>query len=185
MFDSFRPHRLQHVRLPCPSVSPGVCTNSCPLSWWWCHPAISSSLILSSSCLQSFPASRSFPMSRLFVWSGQSIEASALASVLPMNIQGWFSLELTGLIFLLSKGFSRVFSSTTVHKHQFFGAQPFLLIIYLSNIYWPFALCQDSSSHTNPRRMVLSLPFTLPPQPRGSYSVCSYWILYKMLTQVC
>ena len=146
---------------------------------------LSSHLILSSSCLQSFPASGSFAMRWLFAWSGQSIGASALASVLPMNIQGWFSLGLTGLISLQSKGFSRVFSSTTVHKPQFFSAQPFLLNIYLSNIHWPFALCQGSSSHTNPRRMVLSLPFTLPPQPRGSYSDCSYWILYKVLIQAC
>ena len=94
-----------------------VGSNSCPLSWW-CHPNISSSV----SCLQSFPASRSFPMSQLFTLGGQSIGASA--SVLPMNVQGWFPLGLTTLISLLSKGLSRVFSSTTVWKHQFFGAQP-------------------------------------------------------------
>ena len=184
MSNSLQPHELQHARLPCPLASPWVCSDLCPLSQW-CHPAISSSFIFSSSHLQSFPASGSFPMSWLFAWSGQSIGASALAAVLPMNIQGWFSLGLTGLISLLSKGFSRVFSCTTVHKHQFFGAQPFLLNIFLSNIYWPFALCQDSSSHANPRRMVVSLPFTLPPQPRGSCSVCSYWILHKVLTQAC
>ena len=93
-----------------------------PLSWW-CHPTISTSVIPFSSCLQSFPASRSFPMSQLFTSGDQSIGAS---SVLPMNIQGWFSFRLTGLISLQSKGFSRVFSSTTVQKHQFFSTQPSL-----------------------------------------------------------
>ena len=184
MSDSLGPHGLSHARLPCPSPTPGACSNSCPSSQW-CHPTISTSIIPFSSCLQSFPASGAFPMSQISLSSGQSIGASALASVLPMNIQGWFSLGLTGWISLQSKGFSRVFSSTIVHKHQFFGAQPFLLNVYLSNIYWPFALCQGSSSHTNPRRMLLSLPFTLPPQPRGSYSDCSYWILYEVLTQAC
>ena len=100
--------------------------NSCPLSRW-CHPTISSSVIPFISCLQPFPASGSFPMSQLFAWGGQSIEASASAAVLRMNIQGWFPLGLTGLISLLSKGLSRVFSSTTVRRHQFFGTQPFLL----------------------------------------------------------
>ena len=106
-------------------LSPRVCSNSCPLSRW-CYLIISSSAALFSSCLQSFPASGSFPMSRLFPWGGQSIAASTSASVLLMNIQGWVSLGLTGLISLLSKGLSRVFSSTTVWKHQFFGAQPSL-----------------------------------------------------------
>ena len=110
-------------RLPCPSLSPGVFSNSCPLSWW-CHPTISSCVTRFSSCLQSFPASGSFPVSQLFASGGQSIETSASASVLPMNIQGWFPLGLTGLISLQSKGFSRVFSNTTVEKHQFFSAQP-------------------------------------------------------------
>ena len=121
---TLRPHGLQHTRLPCPSPFPGVCSNSCPLSRWH-HPAISSSVIPFSSCLQSFPASGSFPMSWLFISGGQSIWASA--SVLPMNIQGWFPIGLTGLISLQSKGFSRVFFSTTVQRHQFFHAQPFLL----------------------------------------------------------
>ena len=107
-------------RSPYPSLSPRVCSNSCPLNWW-CHPTISSSFVPFSSCLQSFPVSGSFPMSWLLASGGQNIGNSALASVLPMNIQGWFSLGLTGLIFL-SKGLSRVFSSTTVWKHQFFGA---------------------------------------------------------------
>ena len=100
MSDSLRPHGLQHDRPPCPSLSLGV---SCPLIWW-CHPTISSSVTPFSSCLQSFPASGPFPMSWLFASSGQSIRASALASALPMNIQGWFPLGLTGLISLLSKG---------------------------------------------------------------------------------
>ena len=117
---TLRPHGLQHARLPCPSLSPRICSNSCPLSQR-CHPIISSSVALFSSCLQSFPASGSFPVSRLFTSSGQSIGASASASVLPMNIQSRFPLGLTGLISLLSKGLSRVFSSTTVQKHQFFG----------------------------------------------------------------
>ena len=113
-------HELQQVRLPYPSPSSGVCSNSCPLSQW-CHQAIPSSVAPFSSCPQSFPASGSFPMSWLFISGGQSIGASASASVLPMNIQGWFPLGLTGLISLLPKGFSRVFSSSTVQKHQFFG----------------------------------------------------------------
>ena len=125
MSDSLQPHGLQHARLPCPSSSPGACSNSCPLSQW-CHPTISSSVIPFASCLQSFPASGSFPMSWLFALGGQSIGASASASVLPMSIQGWFPLGLTGLISLLSKGLSWVFSSTTVRKHQFFSAQPSL-----------------------------------------------------------
>ena len=121
--DSLRPHGLQHARLPCPSLSPRVCSNSRPLSQW-CHPTISSSAAPFSSCLQSFPASGFFPMSQLFTSGGQSIGASASASFLPMNIQGWLPLGLTGLISLLSKGLSRVFSSIIVQKDQFFGAQP-------------------------------------------------------------
>ena len=111
-----------YYRLPCPSLSPWVCSNSCPLSQW-CHPTISSSFA-PFSCPQSFPAPESFPMSRLFASGCQIIGASASASVLPMNIQSWFPLGLTGLIALLSKELSRVFSSTTVQKHQFFGIQP-------------------------------------------------------------
>ena len=110
---SRRLHGLQHSRLSCPSLPPGVSSNSYPLSWW-CYPTISSSVNPFSSCLQSFPASGSFPRSQYFASGGQSIEASASASVLPMNIQDWFPLRLTGLISLLSKGLSRVFSSTTV-----------------------------------------------------------------------
>ena len=121
MSDSLRPHELQHARPPCPSPTPGVHSNSCP-SNQWCHPAISSSVIPFSSCPQSLRASGSSPMSQLFTWGGQSIGVSALASFLPKNTQDW-SLERTGWISLQSKGLSRVFSNTTVQKHQFFGAQ--------------------------------------------------------------
>ena len=120
--NSLRPHGLQHIRLPCPSPTARACWNSCPSSWW-CHPTISSSVIPFSSCLESFSASGSFPMSPFFTLGSQSIGASASASVLPMNIQDWFPLGVTGLISLLSKGLSRVFSNTTVQKHQFFCAQ--------------------------------------------------------------
>ena len=120
--DSLRPHELQHARPPCPSPTPRVHSNSCPLSWW-CHPAISSSVVPLSSCPQSLQASESFPVSQLFSWGGQSTGASALASFLPKNTQGWSPLEWTGWISLQSKGLSRVFSNTTVQKHQFFGAQ--------------------------------------------------------------
>ena len=124
MSNSLQPHGLQHARLPCPSLSPGVYSNSCPLNQW-CHPTISSSVI-SFSRLQSFPASGSFPMNWLFASGSQSIEALSSASVLPVKIQGWFPLGLAGLIYLLFKGLSRVFSSTTVQKHQFFSTQPSL-----------------------------------------------------------
>ena len=117
------PRNCSTPGFPCPSPSPGACSNSCP-SNEWCHPTISSSVTPFSSCPQSFPASGSFPMSQLFTSSSQSIEVSA--SVLPMKIQGWFPLGWTGLISLLSKGLSRVFPSTTIWKHQFFGAQPSL-----------------------------------------------------------
>ena len=119
---SLRPHGLQHARPPCSSPTPGVYTNSCPLSRW-CHPTISSSVIPFSSCLQSFPASGSFPVSQLFTSGGQNTGASASASVLPMNIHDWSPLGWTGWISLLSKGLSRVFYNTTVKKHQFFGVQ--------------------------------------------------------------
>ena len=122
MSDSLQPHELQHTRLPSPSLSLGVCSNSCPLSWW-CYLTISSSASPFSFCLQSFPASGSFSMSRLFISGGQSIGVLVSASVLSRNIQGWFPLVLTGLISLLSKRFSRVFSNTAVQNHQFFGTQ--------------------------------------------------------------
>ena len=109
------PHGLQHARLPCPSPSPRVCSNSCPLSLW-CHPVISSSVTPFFSCPQSFPVSGSFPLSQLFTSDGQSMGASASASALPRNIQGWFPLGLTGLISLLSKWLLRVFSSTTMRS---------------------------------------------------------------------
>ena len=122
MPDSLRPHGLQHARPPCPSPTPGVYSNSCPLSQW-CYPTILSSVVPFSSCPQSFPASGSFQMSKFFTSGGQSTRVSASAAVLPMNIQGWFPLGWTGWISLLSKELSRVFSNTTVQKHQFFGAQ--------------------------------------------------------------
>ena len=122
MSDSLWPHGLQHARSPCPSPTPRVYSHSCPMSWW-CHPTISSSVIIFSSSLQSFPATGSFPMSQLFASGGQSIGVSTSASVLPMNIQDWFPLGWTGWSSLQSKGLSRVFSNTTVQKHQFFGAQ--------------------------------------------------------------
>ena len=119
--DYLRPHESQHARPPCPSPTPRVYSNSCPLSQW-CHPAISFSVV-PSSCPQSLPASESFPMSQLFAWGAQSIGVSASASVLSMNTSGWSPLEWTGWISLQSKGLSRVFSNTTVQKHQFFGTQ--------------------------------------------------------------
>ena len=117
-----RPHGLQHSRPPCSSPTPGVYSNSCPLSQW-CHLTISSSVTPFSSCPQSFPASGSFQMSQFFPSGGQSFVVSASTSVLSMNIQDWFPLGWTGWISLHSKGLSRVFSNTTVQKHQFFGAQ--------------------------------------------------------------
>ena len=122
MSDSLQPHGLQHTRLPCPSPNLRACSNSCALSQW-CRPTILSFGIPFSPCLQSFPASGSFPMSQFFTLGSQSIGASALASVLPMTIQDWFPLEWTGWISLQSKGLSRVFSNTTVQKHQFFCTQ--------------------------------------------------------------
>ena len=120
--DPLRPHESQHARPPCPSPTPGVHSNSCPWSRW-CHPAISSSVVPFSSCPQSLPASGSFPMSQLLAWGGQSIGVSASSSVLPRNTQDWSPLERTGWISLQSKGLSRVFSNTTVQKHQFFSVQ--------------------------------------------------------------
>ena len=130
MSDSLQPHGLQHARPPCPSPTPKVYSNSRPWSQW-CHPTISSSVVPFSSRLQAFPASGSFQMSQLFTSGGQSIGVSASTSVLPMNIQDWSPLGWTGWISLQSKGLSRVFSNTTVQKHQFFGVQ----------------LCSQSNSH--------------------------------------
>ena len=132
---TLQPHGLQHARLPCPSPSPRVRSDSCPLSQW-CHPTISSFVVPFSSCLQSFPASGSFLVSQLFTSGGQNICTPASATVLQMNIQGWFPLRLTGLISLLSKGLSRVFSSTTIQRHQFLP----LLLLYC-------ALSQNSEKH--------------------------------------
>ena len=120
--ESLQPHGMQHTRIPCPSPTPRACSNSCPSSQW-CHPIISSSVVPFSSCFQSFPALGSFPTSQFFPSGGQSIGVSAAASVLPMNIQDWFPLRWTGWNSLQSKGLSRVFSNTTVQKHQFFSAQ--------------------------------------------------------------
>ena len=123
--NSLQPHELQHARPPCPSPTPRVHPNPCPLSRW-CHPTISSSVIPFSSCPQSFPASGSFQMSQLFASGGQSIGVSASTSVLPMNTQDWFPLGWTGWISLQSKGLSRVFSNPTIQKHRFFSIQPSL-----------------------------------------------------------
>ena len=122
MSDSLWPHGLQHATPPCPSPTPGIYSNSCPSSWW-CHPIISSSVVPFSSCPQSFPASGSFQMSQLFTSGDQSVGVSASTSVLPMNIQDWFPLGWTAWMSLQSKGLSRVFSNTTVQKHQYFGTQ--------------------------------------------------------------
>ena len=124
MSDSLRPHGLQNAKLPCPSLSPGICSNSCPLSQW-CHPAISFSVAPFSSCFQSLLLSGSFPKSQFFASVGQSIRVSASTSVLPMNTRDWSPLGWTGWISLQSMGLSRVFSNTTVQKHQFFSARPF------------------------------------------------------------
>ena len=120
--DFLRPHELQHSRLPCPSLTTRANSDSCPLSRW-CHPTILSFVIPFSSHLQSFLVSGSLQMGQFFASGGQSIGISVCASVLPVNIQDWFPLVLTGVIFLQSKGLSRIFSNTTVQKHQFFGAQ--------------------------------------------------------------
>ena len=133
MSDSLQPHGLQHARLPCPSLSPGVCSDSCPLSPW-CYLIISPSDAPYSFGFQSFSASESFPMSWLFASDGQSIGASALGSVLPMNSQGWFPLGWMGLISLQSEGFSRVFSSTMIQKASVLWLSAFFMV-QLSYLY--------------------------------------------------
>ena len=135
--DSLRPHELQHTRPPCPSPTPGVYLNSCPLSRW-CHPTISSSVIPFSSRLQSFPVSGSFPVSQFFASGGQSIGVSASASVLPMDIQDWFHLGWTGWISLQSKGLSRVFSQYHSSKVSVFQCSAFFIVPALTSIrdYW-------------------------------------------------
>ena len=125
--NSLRLHGLQHARLSCPSLTLEACSNSCPSSWW-CHPTISSSVASFSSHLQTFPASVSFPRGQFFASGGQTIGASALASVLPINIQDWFPLRLTGWISLQSGGLSRIFSNTTVQKHQFLQRSAFFMV---------------------------------------------------------
>ena len=143
--ESLQPHGLQHTRFPYPLLPPRVCSNSCPLSWW-CYSTIWSSAASFSSCLQSFPASGSFPVSQLFTSGGQSIGASASASVLPVNIQGWFPFGLTGWISLQSKGLSRVFSSTTILililKHSTF------FMVHLSQLYMTIGktMCESHSA---------------------------------------
>ena len=134
MSDSLQPHKLQHARPPCPSPTLGVYWNSCPSSWW-CHPAITSSVVPFTSCPQSLPASGSFPMSQLFAWGSQSTGVSTSTSVLPTNTQDWSPLAWTVWISLQSKGLSRVLSNTTVQKHQFFSTQ----------------LSSQSKSHTHTR----------------------------------
>ena len=141
MSDSLQPHGVQHARFPCPSQSPGVCSNSCALSQWY-HPTFSSSVTPFFSCPQSFPASGSFPMSWLFPSGGQSIGASA--SVLPMNIQGWFPLGLIGLISLLPKGLSGVFSSTASNSQ--YPLSRWCHPTILSSVV-PFSSCLQSSQH--------------------------------------
>ena len=156
--NSLWPHEPQHATSLCPSPPTRVYPNSCPLSWW-CHPNISASVVHFSSCLQSFLASGSFQMSWLFKAVGQTTGASALASVFPMNIQGWFPLGLTGLISWLSKGLSRVFSNTTIQKHQFFSAQPSLW----SNSHMPTWLLEKSIALTRQTFVgkVISLLFNM------------------------
>ena len=158
MSDSLQPHGLQHARPPCPSPTPRAYSNSCPLSRW-CHPTISSSTIPFSSHLQSFPASGSFQMSQFFTSGDQSIGASTSASVLPMNIQGWFPLGLTGWISLQFKGLSRVFSNITVQKHQIFKCLAFF-IVQLSH---PYMTTGKTTALTRWIFVdkVMSLPFTM------------------------
>ena len=131
MSESLRSHELQHARPPCPSPTPGVYPNSCPLSRW-CHPTISSKVIYFSSCPQSFPASESFPMSQLFASGGQNIGVSASTSVLPKNTQDWSPLRWTGWISLQSKGLLRVFSNTTVQKYQFYWVIEYVYMLSIS-----------------------------------------------------
>ena len=152
---TLQPHGLEHTRLPCPSLSSGFCSNSCPSSQW-CHPTTSSSGALFFSCLQSFPASESFPVSQLFPSGDPSIGVSATGSVPSMNIQGWFPLRLASLISLQSKGLSRVFSRTTVQKHQFFPAQPSLW----SNTYMTTGTTIALAIQTFVNE-VMSLPFNM------------------------
>ena len=169
--DSLWPRGLQYTRLPCPSPTPRACSNSCPLSQW-CHPTISSTVIPFFSCLQSFPASGPFPMSQFFTSGSQSIGVSALASVLPINSQDWFPLGLTGLISLLSKGFSRVFSNTTVQKHQFL-AFSFLHSPTLTSIHVAFCTNIPILSHSH-----FLLKYSVPNFSRAN-NFCYFICLWK------
>ena len=206
MSDSLRPHELQHTRPPCPSPTPRVHSNSC-LSNRWCHPAISSSVIPFSSCPQFLPASGSFPMSQLFAWGGQRTGVSALASFLPKKSQDWSPSEWTGWISLQSRGLSRVFSGTTVQKHQFFGTQ----LSSQSNSYihtwplekpWPWLKCSNFillhvavqfSQHHLPRRLsflhcILLLPLSKIRCPYmcgfiSGPSILFHWSLFLFLCQ--
>ena len=150
--DSLQPHEFQHTRPPCPSPTPGVYSNSCPLSWW-CHPAISSFVVPFSSCPQSLPASGSFQMSQLFAWGGQSIGVSASVSVLPMNTQDWSPLGGTGWISLQPTGLSRVLSNTIVQKHRFFNAQAFFTV-QLSHLYMCITSLLIPSSQSFPPPLI-------------------------------
>ena len=180
MSDSLWPQGLQYARLPCSSLSPGVCSDSCALSWW-CHPTILSSVTLFSSCPQSLPASGSFLMSWLFVSGGQNIGASASKSVLPMNIQDWLPLGLSGLISLLSKELSRVLSITTVWKHPFFRAQSplwssFYICSWLLEIYGALPLLMDSGSDHSSQGVTEAL----------TWEVCALClVLYRLLSWPC
>ena len=151
--DSLRPHESQHARPPCPSPSPRVHSNPRPSSRW-CHPAISSSVIPFSSCLQFLPASGSFPMSQLFAWGGQSTGVSASASFLPKNTQGRSPLGFTGWISLQSKGLSRVFSNTTVQKHQFFGAQLSSHQFHIFQSHWGTCIRMQENDRDNITRII-------------------------------
>ena len=168
--NSLRPHELQHAKPPCPSPTPGVHSDSHPSSQW-CHPVISSSVVPFSSCHQSLPASESFPMSHLFAWGGLSTGVSALASFLPKKSQDWSPSEWTGWISLQSMGLSRVFSNTTVQKHQFFSIQPSsqskgsLLSPYLFNFYaeyimWNAGLDEAQAGIKIARRNINNLRYT-------------------------
>ena len=165
-YPALRPHELQHARPPCQSPTPGVYPKSCPLSWW-CHLTISLSVIPFSSSLQSFPTSGSFQMSQLFALGGQNVGVSASTSVLPMNTQDWFPLEWTGWISLQSKGLSRVFSNTTVQKHQFFCTQHETQDTASSNTFshrFPGSACQLSTP-------LVSLVWVWEPKASWNWSV--------------
>ena len=158
-------HELQHIRLPCPSLSSRVCSDSCPLNWW-CYLTISFSAAVISSCPQSFPASGLSPMSWLSVPGGQSIGVSASASVLPVNIQDWFPLGWIGLISLQSKGLSRVFSNTAVQKYQFFSTQHFTLAELIN----PYFLRTGRAA----AQVALTIPTPLSPSSPSPFSFSTH-----------